>query len=302
MANPLGNILSTLFVNGFHITKVDRLAHENNILHIYKYDRLGAIVKYSILFTEDTNEGVITDTLLQQSQVQSSTPIIINNNFTSQRCTTYTKEKFFGFFGGLMNTGLILVPALPSIMDSLGHNELPAGLSGRPHDLHEVYVKECLQFIMESPARRYGIERSFESLPDGVVLSRQGFMLLLDSKAYAEGYGITADDMRRFQGYVNDFRMRYSSSFGPIMAFVVVAGHFSDSSNSITDRSLELYRLANSMLCCVTSQQLAEITQLLVNHPAERSSIDWKNIFIKPQIELQHVQAELNRISKDKIH
>lgn len=302
MTTSLGNILFTLVANGFHIDKIDRLAHSNTIIHIYKYDRLGAKVAYSILLTEDAADGIVTDTLLAQSITHQSTPIIISDHFASAKCRTYTNKAFFDFFGGMMNTGLILVPDLPEIMDKLGHNTLPTGLSGKPHDLHEVYVKECFQFMMESPARRYGIDRSFESLPDGVILARQGFMLLLDSKAYADGFGFTADDIRRFEGYVNDFRYRYSNFFGQIFSFVVVSGHFSDSQNAITGRSSELYRLCNCTISCVSSNVLGNIIQLLIAHPGERSSIDWKNVFDNPVAEVKYVERELTRIQKDKIH
>src|SRR5262249_52968181 len=157
-------------------------------------------------------------------------------------CNTYTRDEFFGFFGGIINTGLILIPNLPQILDQLGHNKLPNGLTGDPDDLQELYVKECLQFIMESPTRRYGIDRCFESLPDGVVLSKEGFMLLFDSKSYSKGFSFEADDIKRFKSYVEDFRHRYSGLFGNILSFVVVTGEFKDSAGAIAGRSNELYR------------------------------------------------------------
>ncbi len=58
------NIISTLVTNGFNIEKVDRLPHKNNIIHAYKYDKLGAKVNYSLLFTNDRNENSIIDTLI----------------------------------------------------------------------------------------------------------------------------------------------------------------------------------------------------------------------------------------------
>ncbi|WP_205513028.1 hypothetical protein [Longitalea arenae] len=302
MTNLLGNILYTLVANGFHVSKIDRLAHNNTIFHIYKYDRLGAKVTYTLLLTEDTTEGIVVETLLAQSQIHYSTPVIINDYFVSSKCKTYTKAVFFDFFGGIMNTGLILVPGLPEIMDKLGHNSLPDGLIGRPHDLHEVYVKESFQFIMESPTRRYGIDRSFESLPDGVVLARQGFMLLLDSKAFAEGFEFTADDIRRFERYVNDFRYRYSNFFGQIFSFVVISGHFKDSQKAIAGRSKELYNLCNCTLSCIQSNVLGRIIRLLLSHPVEKSSIDWKNVFNNSMIDVKDVEKELSRIKKDKIH
>ena len=206
--NSFANLIATLLTNGFNIHKVDRNPHSNNIIHTYKYDKLGAKINYSILFTQDTCENTITESLLSVSEKYKSTPLIVSDSLSSARCKTYTIAEFFDFFGGIINTGLILVPNLSEILDELGHNKLPTGLEGKPPDLHEKYVAECLRFIMESPVRRYGIDRSFESLPDGIVISKEGFMLLLDAKSYGEGFEFQADDIKRFTSYIEDFRRK----------------------------------------------------------------------------------------------
>lgn len=299
--NFLSNIIATLVTNGFNIHKVDRFAHSNNIVYTYKYDKLGARVNYSILFTADRAESSVTDALLNASEEFQSTPLIVNDFFESAKCKTYTSKEFFDFFGGVVNTGLVLIPNLADILNELGRNRLPTGLSGEPEDLHELYVKECLQFAMESPTRRYGIDRSFEKVPDIAVLGRERFILLLDSKAYGGGFSFEADDLKRFASYVKDFRSRYSSFFGDVFTFVVVSAHFNDSERAIQGRSDEFYEMCNCKISCLNSKTLGEITVLLKEKSQFRSSISWKHIFSKLIIKTSHIEQEITRLVKDKL-
>ena len=296
------NIVSTLVTNGFHIKSVERFSPENSIVNTYKYDKLGAEIRYSILFSADTTETPILKTLERISKSYNSLPLFINDHFDSTICKTFKQSKFFDFFGGIVNTGLILISSLPQILDELGHNKLPIGLIGEPEDLHELYTSECLQFLFESPTRRYGTDRLFEKLPDGLVLCKGRFMILFDSKAYKDGFDIKSDDINRFAFYVNDFNNRYSNYFGNIYSFVIVSGHFNDSEKSISNRSNELYRECNCRISCINSIELGNIIKLVRDTPEVRGSINWKNVFSNIIVEEKFVLQEISRITKDKIH
>lgn len=301
--NDSANTISTLITNGFHIEKVERLSPENSVLNIYRYDKLGAKVCYSILFSDDLEDDcVFKNHLLKIAKSYNSMPLIVSDNISLADIKSYTKKAFFDFFGGIINTGLILIPNLPDLLDELGHNGLPTGLMGTPDDLHETYVCECLQFMMESPTRRYGIERRFQSLPDGVVLGKGGFMILVDSKSYSDGFDFKADDIKRFASYIEDFNGRYSPYFGKIFTFVVISGHFNDSEKSIRNRSDELYKSCNCKLSCIQSKELGLFVQKIRTMPEIRGSILWKNLFSEFYIEEKHLDHEISRILKDKIH
>lgn len=301
MTNSLANSIATLVTNGFQIDKVQRFAHSNNIVYTYKYDTLGARINYNILFTEDRAENSVVNTLLGVSEKFKAEPLVVNDHFKTAKCRTYTNAEFFGFFGGIVNSGLILIPNLTEILNELGHNRTPKGLTGEADDLHELYVKECLQFVMESPTRRYGIDRSFTELPDIVVLGKERFMLLLDSKAYGSGFKFQADDLKRFAAYVEDFRSRYALFFGNVHSFVVVSGSFSGSEKSLKNRSDKFYEMCNCKLSCLKSQTLGEITELIRTNPRYKSSIGWKRIFSNLMIETKHVEQEISRLRKDKL-
>jgi len=298
----LSNTISTLIINGFNIGKVTRFPNKNNLIYAHKFDKLGAKISYGILFSPDTTETPIVRTLISQSRTENFNPILVSDHLNVEDCQTYTNPQFFDFFGGIINTGLILVPNLSSILNDLGSNKLPPGLSGEPDDLHELYITECLQFLTDSPTRRYGIERSFQSLPDGVIIGKQKFMILLDSKSYSKGFSFKADDIKRFASYVDDFNNRYSSYFGNIFSFLVVSGDFTDSIESLQGRSNELYKLCNCKLSCIRSEDLGGITQRLISLPDFKKSIVWKNIFSETFINEKTITEEITRIKKDRLH
>lgn len=296
------NIVSTLITNGFEIDQMERFTKGDIIINILKLDKLGAVVKYSILFTKDKNETSLTDSVITFSKTFESKPLIVSDNFVSPNCTTHTFQKFYDFFGGIVNTGLILIPNLPDILEELGLNKLPVVLQGDAFDLHELYVKECFQFILQSPTRRYGKERLFESIPDGIVICKNGMMILYDSKAYSNGFDFTADDIKRFASYVVEFNKRYSAVLGKVFTFTVVTGKLNPSEKIIAKRSKELYKKCNTNLSCIISRELGNIVQLLQKEPDIRISILWKNVFAELIIDAAIVQKEITRIKKDNIN
>jgi hypothetical protein len=296
------NIVSTIVINGFHIHQIDRFSPTTSIIHAYKYDKLGAKIRYSILFSEDSNETAVIHTLEKSANIIDSMPIMVNDNLKTDKIRTYTKEKFFDFFGGIVNTGLILIPNLPQILDELGHNKLPTDLTGEPEDLLELYASESFQYIFESPTRRYGSDRRFEKVPDGLVLCKGRFMILFDAKAYSNGFTFDSKTMNSLKGYVEEFTQKYSSYFGNIFTVIVVSGHFNDSKKALEGRANELYNLCNCKISTVKGTELGNIVQLLKNYPHNRGSINWKNVFTNVIAESKYVEQELNKINKDKIH
>lgn len=295
-------VITTLVINGFNVIAVDRVDSVTTIMDIYRLDKLGGRICYSILITSDGHETAILDTLLNNANISHATPIVLSDTLRTDKCQCFQFDIFFGLFGGLVNTGLILIPTLEGILDSLGHNKLYPGLSGDADDLHELYVKECLQYVLQSPARRYGIDRSFESLPDAVVLSKEKFMVLVDAKAYEKGFYFQADDMRRFKSYVEDFRNRYSPFFGDIATFLVVSGEFTDSASSLKGRSDDLYQMCGCKLSYCTSGELGKIV-IRLNELGEASrSIAWKKIITELCVTEAAVEKEIKRINKDMMH
>lgn len=296
------DIVATLLLNGFHIKQVDRLSSGNTIVHTYKYDKLGAEIRYAILFSQETSETPVIETLSKRAKTFLSTPVLVCDNVKNDTVKSYTYKEFFNFFGGIVNTGLISISNLPEVLDQLGHNKLPADLAGTPEDLLELYSAECLQYIFESPTRRYGSDRLFEKLPDGLVLSKNKFMVMFDAKAYSNGFDIGSPTINSLAHYVKDFNERYGIFFGSIFTVIIISGTFNDSTKSISSRSEELYGLCNCKISTVTAKELGVIVQSLRQHPELKVSINWKNVFVNAIVTKQHVETEIKRIQKDKVH
>ncbi len=295
----LKDFLITLIMNGFHISSVNKITPNSTIVDAIKHDTFGASIRYSFLHSNEKITPQIEQNVEINAAGLGSTPVFINDNYHS---ATYKHHKIIDFYklmGGIVNTGLILVRNIEEILQDLGMNKLPQDLQGNPDELLETYVKEVLQYLLDSPARRYGSDRLFESVPDGLLIGRNNTPLLFDAKAYEHGYKFSADDIKRFASYVNDFNCRYETTLGKIFSFIVVSGEFKDSVDSINGRAENLYKLCRTNLSCISSKELGAIVNLVRDNHSRRNSVDWKDIFSKRVITVDLVKKELERSVKD---
>ncbi len=296
----LSSFLTTLIINDFQLQSINRISEGNSIINTTKTDRLGAKISYSILVNTTNPSSNFIQNLLDTSKGLNSTPLIVSNEVTSDKCKTLTFDDFSSLIGGFVNTGLILIPTLVDILDSLGHNKVYQGLDGKPDKLLEIYIKECLQYLMVAPVKRFGSNRSFESVPDGIVLGKNQFTVLFDSKAYKDGFSFQADDIERFAKYVTDFNCRYNP-FITIFYFLVVSGHFNDSEESIIGRSDALFNKCRAKISCIESSELAKIVNIISSQPLQRNAIVWSNVFQYPLITEKSILQELKGIQKDQL-
>ena len=186
-------------------------------------------------------------------------------------------------------------------MDELGHMKLPKGTIGKPDDLFEESIKQALQFAFGSRVIRYGQERRFENVPDGVSFPKQDLTVMYDAKAYNKGYSFSKDSIRAFSEYVNDFNNRYAHYVNPVYAFIVVSGHFKDSISALESRAGQLYAECSTKLVCVQASELAAACKAIEKRPTYRSSIDWRSILSSTILRSAKIEKELSRISKDKV-
>jgi hypothetical protein len=180
----------------------------------------------------------------------------------------------------------------------LGFNKLPRGLEGEPSEIFEQYVYEGLQFSLPGRVLRYGKERSFEPLPDGISFERNQPFILYDAKAYGKGYPMTIGSIRQFADYVDDFNERYSALIGRVYRFVVISGKFT---GNMQEKAAELYKKCKVGLSYLTANDLAKMTELIKDVPKFRSNINWFTIFSRENITAKLVEAEIKRVKKDGI-
>jgi hypothetical protein len=162
-------------------------------------------------------------------------------------------------------------------------------------------VKEGLEFLLESRGWRYGQERLFEALPDGLLLGRDQLNLYFDGKAYEKGFHPSADDIRRFAAYVNDFNKRYGGDLGRLHAFLVVSGSFIAEEQALKDKATDLYAACGTQLCYLAAKDLGEIITILREKPSNRTAVNWMRIFSQMRIKPNSVTAEIKRVAKDQL-
>jgi len=286
-------------MNGFHISSVNEITPNSTLVDVIKHDTFGASIRYSFLHSNEAITPQIEQNVVINAAGLDSTPVFINDNYHSETHKHHKTNDFYKLIGGIVNTGLILVSNIEEILQDLGMNKLPLGLQGNPDELLETYIKEVLQYLLDSPARRYGSDRLFESVPDGLLIGRDNTPLLFDAKSYEHGYKFCSDDIKRFASYVNDFNGRYEMTLGKIYSFIVVSGEFKDSVDSINSRAENLYKLCSTNLSCISSKELGAIVNLVRDNHSRRNSVDWKDIFSKRVITVDLVKKELERSVKD---
>jgi len=211
-----------------------------------------------------------------------------------------SKQDLLARLGGAVSSLLPLEPDYPAQLVTLSSNHLPNGLKGTPDDLFESYVHAGLQFLLRGRVLRFGQERRFEALPDGMAISGTAPIILYDCKAAASGYEITKDTLRQFSDYIDDYQTRYETYLGRPYAFLVVSSSFQELS-TLQQRSNEMYSDCQVPLVCMTAQTLADCIGLFTDRPRYRMAVDWRRIFVPPRVESSAVTKELTARTKDNI-
>jgi hypothetical protein len=284
----------TLLLNGFEIDSVQR-SDAAQIFEVHRVDELGARLSYAFLVASNPGEGVIIPFVKRAEQLRA-TPIGLGD-FSTPPFPVLSFQTFYHILGGSIDEAVVYDDDLPVKLDDLGHNRVPSGASGKADDLLEDFTKQCLQFVTGRRSRRYGKERLFEPVPDGIVF--EDLAVLVDSKAYSGGFKIEADDVKRFASYVRDFNHRYRNELGAIHSFVVVTGHFQQDIATLEARRSELYAECKTQLTCLKTSDLAEMVKQIRTAPGYRKSIAWKRLFSALVLTPDLLRQEMERIRKD---
>lgn len=295
----LNLLIRTLSAAGFLLTRVERCP-TCALTFMERLDEFGIFQKYCFAisdgspFDEAASQAALIPARKQHAQlifVGSSAPAGLR---------LFGRDEFLNIVGGPVLDQSPLSPEFRSQLIQLGGNSLPAGLNGKPDELFEAYVREALAFIMGTKTIRYGQDRLFEAVPDGVVLAYQDFAALFDAKAYADGYNVTEDSIRQFKSYVEDFKRRYSS-FVTLKSFIVISQKFKQQAAALNQRSQELIAECQVPLAFLTAETLCDVLDAIKQQPNARHSIKWPRIFASPIVQLKHVKAELDTIAADRV-
>lgn len=294
MSTEIPRFVRTLLLNGYTIDSVQR-SDAAQIFEAHRVDELGARVAYAFLIATNPGESVMAP-FIKRAEELRATPIGLGD-FSTPLFPVLSFSAFYGILGGSVDEGIVYDDELPIKLDHLGHNRVPAGLSGKADDLLEEFTKQGLQFVTGRRSRRYGKERLFEPVPDGIVF--EDLAILVDSKAYSAGFRIEADDIKRFASYVTDFNNRYRNELGSIHSFVVVTGNFQQDIAALEGRRGELYAECQTQLTCLKASDLGEMVKQIRLAPNYRKAIAWKRLFSMLVLTPDLLRQEIERIRKD---
>jgi hypothetical protein len=296
----ISRIINTLIGSGFQLLNVTSKP-SYLLLRVYRTDELGIARRYVLAYSDNT----ITPPALaglRKVAANDHAPIVVIGKADKgdPAVPILTLDQFVGRMGGSVPTFLALEPGYPAQLTELGFNKKASILVGKADDLFEGYVHAGLQFLLQRKVIRYGQDRLFETVPDGLVVGRDSVQLLYDCKAYKDGYPLSRDSIRQFADYVRSFHQRYENYIGRLHAFLVISGRF-QSDATLDTRSQELYSECQIPLVFMSAATLGEIVTLFAQAPRYRSAIDWKVVFSATTVELKSVKAQLSARRKDKV-
>lgn len=305
MNNSKSSYIRTLLASNFHQISCNQEPAYMRCA-FWRLDEFGRKCVYAFAFSGDKamSADAIRAARLWASNLKAGLILVSDTASPSpetEGIALLTSVEFFAKLGGQLPSYLVLKPEFKDIVTASGKNEVPTGLSGVADTIFEEYVHAGLQFLLPARVIKYGQDRLFEPLPDGIVLGENGFNLIYDAKAAKDGYAVSSTTIRQCKDYVEQFGRRYGGSVGRISAFLVVSGSFQASKKVMQSRSDELRAECGVGLCFLTAQDLADIVALFISCPLFRSVIHWKHLVSKSQLTINQVETELNERRKDAV-
>lgn len=288
----------TLLTGGFVLERSERNPGYM-ILYMTRVDELGVSHSYAFAIAEDRMTAAQVEAAKIAARHHNARLVLVARGEYDVPAVPW--DRFVNLFGGPVFSASPIQPEFADQLIRLGHNELPPDLVGRPDDLFEEYVRAALEFVLGGRVVRYGQDRRFEKRPDGIAIPRSDFRALYDAKAYAEGYRVTAETIRQFKDYVEDFTRRYRAFLPRINAFVAISGNFLQGEKALEDRSRELLAECGVPLVFLTAKDLCEMIRIVADHPVARGSIPWARVFADPVVRPGRVKQEVEAIIQDRI-
>ncbi len=298
---PINVCVRTLLCNGYSLRKAKR-TESYIILHTVKHDIFGMPVKYSFVFFNVFLAVSIIKTIKQVTDNEHSNLIFVGIQ-KIEGYISYTWQDFFARIGGAITNTIVFDPNIKSIVCQLGHNALPDGLLGNPDTLFEELIHQILKFIIIEPVTKYGQNRRFEPITDGVVFldKERQQVALYDCKAYKDGYDISLESIRCFADYIKEFDDKYNKYGIKVYSFLVISGTIKNDKSSLEKRRQELYKKAKVQLVAMSAEQITNTVSILLQNITIRKAINWMNIFANTNYNSNLVKKSIQEIKKDGI-
>jgi hypothetical protein len=293
-------VVRTLLAVGYQVKRVSR---EPNYLAITatKVGRFGALEKSLIAYAGDGRVSKADcENLKRLALANGDFAILVSAEPGPPGLAHFTKAGFLDHLGGPIASSIVLEDEYADRLSVLAANRLPENLDGRPDELFESYVWAGLGFLFQGRVQRYGQERRFEAVSDGVVRAGTTPWMLYDCKAAGQGYKLTQTSVRQFADYVRKFHERYEARVGRLHCFLVFSSRF-QSLQVLHERSNELYAECGIGMVCVTAECFGKIVDLFVSNVEYRKTVDWRQVLVPPMVTYEQVEKNLAGRQRDSV-
>ena len=290
--------IRTLIVAGYSIEGGDRRPQHIEIL-CKRTDILGASIPYLIAVTDvdEFSESEI-NRILRSALNQSRIPVIVTPELGEG---TISWEDFTELLGGAVPSWQALSSEYDQALITAAKNQLPAGVSERKAWLiFEDLVASGLEFIFGRRVIRLGGRLSGRRVSDMLAQIPKGPILVVDTKAYANGFDVTWPELRPLVEYV---KVQHDRQHGHVdlLGALISSSDFKQDDARLSELCLEFRAETGVPLSFIDADVLAATINLFREKPEVRNGIRWNQVFKGGRIRLGIIKKEMQAVNDGRV-
>ena len=288
----------TLIVAGYSIEGSHRQPQHIEIL-CKQTDILGASIPYLIAVTDfDELSDAEIDDIYHSAENQNRTPIIVTS-IPSER--TISWEDFTEALGGAVPSWQALSPEYDQALVTAAKNQLPAGeTKGEAWLIFEDLVGSGLEFIFGRRVRRLGGRLRGRPVSDMQAQMPTGEVLVVDTKASADGFNVTWSELRPLVEYVRHQRVRQRGQV-ELFGALISSSNFKQNDDRLSELSSRFFAEVRVPLSFIDAYVLTATVNLFQERPDVRNGIHWNQIFKGGRICLSIIRDEMHAVDNERV-
>ena len=288
----------TLIVAGYSIEGSNRQLRHIEIL-CKRTDILGASIPYLIAVTDfDELSETEIDDIYHSAENQNRIPVIVTS-IPSEK--TISWEDFTEAFGGAVPSWQALSPEYNQALVTAAKNQFPAGeTKGEAWLIFEDLVGSGLEFIFGRRVRRLGGRLRGQPVSDMQAQMPTGDVLVVDTKASADGFDVTWSELRPIVEYVRHQRVRQRGQV-ELFGALISSSNFKQNDNRLSEISSRFFAEVRVPLSFIDADVLADTVNLFQERPDVRNAIHWNQIFKGGRICLSIIRNEMQAVDNERV-
>ncbi len=259
--------------------------------------RLGAVVPFIIAVTdkpEFTQEHAAD--IRHTAENQNRVPILVA---VEGAVGQLSLKEFLDVLGGAVPSWRALTGDYNQHLQIAAKNTLPPGLTGEAWRVFEMLVADGLEFCLGRRVSRLGGQQRGKKVSDMIAPLPDFSVIVVDSKASADGFDASWPSMRPLVEYVNKQKERQRDG-GEVIAALIVSSAFLQDDSGLSGVSKTFLGETRTPLCFMTAATLGYLVNELLRRSDIRNSIRWKMLFSGSQIQRRDIDLELQAAAEER--